>query len=498
MPRPQVNLDPASRELRERFARITADLRVRDGFPAGVCAEAEATAVRPLSLPDRDETAVPFCTIDPPGALDLDQALHIERRGRGYRVRYAVAHLPSFVRPEGAVDAEATRRGETIYLPGGRVPLLPPALSEDAASLLPYRERPAYVWDMHVDSAGEGTSVQVYPAMVRSVDRFDYSQVQEMVDRGTRDHRILLLKEVGLLRIAREAARGGASLPLPSQQVSLRADGHYYVHFRPPLPAEDWNAQLSLLTGMAAARLMLRARIGLLRTMPRASRRSVGKLRRAAHALGVPWTREMSYGTFLRGLDRTDPRHLALIHEAAALFRGAGYTAFDGCLPARPRHAAVASPYAHVTAPLRRLGDRYCLELCASISAGVRVPDWVRHTLPALPATLGRSAQRAGAIHRACVSAAEAAVLAPFTGQDFAAVIVDDGRGSRLAGHTVEVQLLDHPVIAPAAGIGTAGERVSVVLESADVATSTVRFRIADRAIAGHGAADRAIAARAG
>ena len=72
----------------------------------------------------------------------------------------------------------------------------------------------------------------------------------------------------------------------------------------------------------------------------------------------------MPYGDFVRGLDRANPRHLALIHEATALFRGAGYTAFDGEPPAQREHAAVAAPYAHVTAPLRRLVDRFGLVVC--------------------------------------------------------------------------------------------------------------------------------------
>lgn len=484
MPRHQVSVDAAGRELHERFAQIRAELKVPEEFPEAVAAEARAVADRPLTLPDRDESHLPFCTIDPPGSMDLDQALHIEREPRGYRVRYALAHLPSFVAPGGAIDTEARTRGETIYAPDTRVPLHPVVLSEGAASLLPDMVRPAYVWDMHIDSAGEGTRVEVYEALVRSTDRFDYAHVQQLLDGGTTDERLLLLREVGLLRIAREAARGGASLPLPNQEVELGEDGHYHVSFRPPVPCEDYNAQISLMTGMAAAQLMLRAGLGLLRTMPPASRRSLTRLRHAAHALGVPWQQDQSYGVFLRSLDRTNPHHLALIHEATMLFRGAGYTAFDGAPPQHREHAAVASTYAHVTAPLRRLGDRFCLALCASISAGQPVPDWVRGALPGLPAILSRADQLAGAVANACVGATEAALLRPMLGQRLGAVVVDDGTedepGRQAPRRTVEVQLVDEAVVARADGWAAAGERVDVLLERADVATSTVRFRIPD------------------
>src|SRR5690349_18483644 len=76
--------------LAARFAAIRTELAVPGDFPPDVQAEAVAVASSPMAPPSRDETAVPFLTIDPPGSKDLDQALHIERQGTGYRVRYAI------------------------------------------------------------------------------------------------------------------------------------------------------------------------------------------------------------------------------------------------------------------------------------------------------------------------------------------------------------------------------------------------------------------------
>ena len=114
-------------------------------FPAEVRAEAEASARSPR-LPDLDRTDLPFVTIDPETARDLDQALHIERDGDGYVVHYAIADVAAFVTPGGAVDAEAHRRGETLYGLDAKVPLHPKAISEAAASLLPDGPRPALLW----------------------------------------------------------------------------------------------------------------------------------------------------------------------------------------------------------------------------------------------------------------------------------------------------------------------------------------------------------------
>ena len=117
--------------------------------------------------------------------------------------------------------------------------------------------RPAFVWDMTLAADGEGTAVEVYRAMVRSVRRYDYEQVQKEVDAGTAEECLVLLKEVGEKRVLLERQRGGATLPMPEQEVEEDEDGGFRISFRPLLAAEDWNAQISLLTGMGAADLML-------------------------------------------------------------------------------------------------------------------------------------------------------------------------------------------------------------------------------------------------
>ncbi|MEI2764128.1 MAG: RNB domain-containing ribonuclease [Dermatophilaceae bacterium] len=458
--------------LLRRFDDIRARLGVPDGFPEDVLAEAgrvAESAPRPL----RDETGVPFWTLDPLGSLDLDQAMALQRAGEGYRVRYAIADVPAFVRPDGAIDAEARRRGQTIYLPDRRAPLHPAALSEGAASLLPSQDRPAYVWDLALDASGQVRATQVYRALVRSHDRLDYTAVQRALDAGSGDERFVLLREIGQARQALELARGGASLPMPEQQVHEQADGSFVTAFRPPLAAEDWNAQISLMTGMAAAEQMIRAGVGILRTMPAPDPGAVDRFRRQAKALGVPWPTGQRYGQFLRSLDRTDPRQLALIHEATALFRGAGYTPFDGAAPAQAQHAAVAAPYAHVTAPLRRLVDRFALVVCEAVSSGAPVPQWARSALPMLPQIMAESDRRASAVDRACTDAVEAATLSPHVGARLTGTVVDVNRqGSAV------VQLADPAVLSAAAGSARPGDPVTVLVQSADVAAGTVSLRI--------------------
>jgi exoribonuclease R len=457
--------------LAERFEAIRDEFDVPKEFPADVVAEA-MQAAGSADLPTTDATDIPFITLDPPTSMDLDQAMHIERQGDGYRVRYAIADVPAFVRPDGAIDAESRRRGQTIYCPDKRVQLHPKEISEGAASLLPDQVRPAFVWDMILTADGEGVEVNVARAMVRSVRRYDYLEVQRLVDDGSADEVLLLLREVGEKRIALEAKRGGATLPMPEQEVAEDGKGGFTVSFRPLLASEDWNAQISLLTGMGAADLMLRGKVGILRTMPDPNPRDLKRFRRQAAAAGVPWPEHLAYGEFLRTLDRTNPRHLALIHEATTLFRGAGYTHFTDSVPEQPNHSAVANPYAHVTAPLRRLVDRFGLVVCEALSAGEEVPAWVLEALPTIPEVMKTSDRRAGGVERGCTDAVEAAELRSHVGSTVEGVVVDQNEKG------VVVQLIDFAVVAKATGRADEGATVQVRVDAAEIETGTLALSI--------------------
>lgn len=122
---------------------------------------------------------------------------------------------------------------------------------------------------------------------------------------------------------------------------------------------------------MAAARLMLDAGVGLLRTLPPADPEDVASVRRSALALGVAWPEGRPHGEVISELDPAVGAHAALLTLATRLLRGAGYTAFDSRAPDQPLHSAVAAPYAHCTAPLRRLADRHVSEVCLAINGGV-------------------------------------------------------------------------------------------------------------------------------
>ena len=465
----------SSSTLRTGIDVIQAEMKVSAEFPADVEKAAAEAAANPR-LPDLDLTDLPFVTLDPESAMDLDQAMYLERAADGFVVHYAIADLSAFITPGDPIDVEANRRGETLYGADSKVPLHPKAISEAAGSLLPDQVRPALVWRINVDSSGEGTDVTLERALVKSRAKLSYAAVQADLDAGTADEMFTILRELGELRLAREAARGGVSLPLPEQEI-VDEEGKWRLEFRTMLPVEGWNAQISLLTGFAAASLMVYARVGLLRTLPPVDPRDIQRLHRTARALKIEWPAEVLYPDFIRSLDASLANHAAMVVACTRLLRGSGYVGFNGELPEQAQHSALASEYAHVTAPLRRLVDRYALEICVALCAGEDVPDWVLTRLDDLPDTMRESGRRANQYENAVLNLVEAAVLAPRLGESFPGVIVEaDERDERRG----EVTISDPAIEAVVSGSGPlpVGQDVTVKLTTADVASRKVAFTL--------------------
>ncbi|MGW0712374.1 RNB domain-containing ribonuclease [Streptomyces sp. NPDC002643] len=529
MPRRHLRVTGAAEApLRTALRALRGELRVPDAFPLQVLVDAEHAAHAPR-LPSYDATDIPFFTIDPPTATDLDQAMHLSRRpgksarpangsaggsssgpvggpGRGgYRVRYAIADVAAFVTPGTALDAEAHHRVMTLYFPDAKVPLHPACLSEGAASLLPDHTRPAVLWTLDLDADGRTVSVDVRRALVRSRAKLDYAAVQKDIDTGTAEEPLALLKEIGQLRERLETERGGISLNVPEQEIVERAAPSgsdpmyetptyetplhetptyetYGLAYHAPLPAEAWNAQISLLTGMAAAELMLAHGTGVLRTLPAAPDGAVGRLRRTAEALRIDWPHHVSYAQLIRSLDPHDPHHAAFLQECTTLLRGARYTVFrDGRLPAITTHSAVAAPYAHCTAPLRRLVDRYSSELCLAAVAGTPPPDWVLAALDTLPEEMAEGSRRAGRVERECVDIVEAALLRDRVGETFDGWVVEVEEDEPAVGTVqLETPAVIGEVVASGAESGGGrlplGERLRVRLTRAEPGVAKVRF----------------------
>jgi exoribonuclease R len=231
------------------------------------------------------------------------------------------------------------------------------------------------------------------------------------------------------------------------------------------LPDEDWNAEISLLAGMTAAGIMIDRNVGLLRTMDGPDDYRVRRLREAARALGVHWPDDEPFERFVQRLHPSRPPEAAVLEEAHEVMGRAGYVFFDGSPPEGSEHAGVGAHYAHTTAPLRRLADRYVLELL------VDEPD--RDALSQLPEVMAEAGGLAARVERAAVDLMETRLLENRVGERFTAIALEnDKRGT-------VIRITDPPVRArlhadPPPREGTV---VDVELVRADPASRSLEFR---------------------
>lgn len=456
-----VRLDDVDAALSQGLGDIRRRFDVPAGFPAEVMAEADRVTSSTPSADGTDRTDVDFVTLDPVGSTDLDQAFTIESAGSDLILRYAIADVGAFVQPGGAIDAEAWRRGVTLYLPDGRAGLHPPQLAEGAASLLAGVDRPAVVFVVRVDSGGAVHLDGAERAVVRSRAQLAYATVET--------HQLPAEFEELARRIeAAEAARGADRVDMPEQEV-VRHDGAFSLRFRPRRAVERQGAAMSLATNMAVADALFAAGTGLFRTMPAVDERGERRLRLTARAFGFDWPKGVPLTRFEPMLDRDDPRTSAF---QLAIRRASGKASYE---PFRagvvPWHAAVAATYTHATAPLRRLADRFVVEAAVSVAAGRPIEPWVAEAFETVPAVMDAATSRASQIDRAALDLAEAVVLAGREGELFEAVVTDeDDRGAR-------IQLLDPAVVARVdARRVDPGDEIRVRLVRADPAKGRIEF----------------------
>ena len=444
------------------LAAIRAEAGVPGEFPPEVVAAAEEVATRVPGAAHVDRTSVEYATLDPATATDLDQAFAAEQAGDDIILHYAIADVGFFVDPDSVLDRTAWERGGTVYLPDGKVPLYPPALSEGAASLLPTGPRPAVVFTVRIDAAGGSRLDGAERAVIRSRHKLAYEDVDMSALRPT-------FAELARRIVAAEDRRGAPRVEFPEQVLELTEKG-WQLRFDARLESEDGNAGMSLATNMAVADALHAAKTGLFRVMPDVPERAIRRLRYTAEAFGLDWPAGVSLARFQRSLPANDQRSAAFLLAVRRAGGGASYRPYvDG---EKPWHAAMAAPYAHATAPLRRLADRYVVEAALAVANGDPVPEHVAAALPELPRVMAQSDERGNRVDNAVHNLAEAVLLAGREGELFDGTIVDEDR------HGPVMQIAEPAILTRVhATRVNPGDQIRVRLVAADVAARTVQFQ---------------------
>ena len=129
-----------------------------------------------------DLTGVDLVTIDGDDSKDFDDAVWAEKSPLGFNLIVAIADVSFYVRPGSALDREARRRGNSVYLPNMVIPMLPEKLSNNLCSLMPGKPRAAIACLMSIDREGRLLSYEFKRAVIRSAARLTYRQVQDAID----------------------------------------------------------------------------------------------------------------------------------------------------------------------------------------------------------------------------------------------------------------------------------------------------------------------------
>lgn len=234
---------------------------LRTVFPAEVVEAARAAASRGFRREGRtDLTQLTMVTVDGPRTKEIDDGLSLETLPGG-RVRLGVhiADPAAFVLPGDPVDTEAFARTLTHYLPDMRLTMLPDALSEGAASLLPGEDRPALSFLVTVDPGGEVVFTEALRSVVRSRARLDYDAADWTIESGEGPYQDLLsgLSETAATLEACRVGAGAVRILAHEVEVRVDPDGRVVLERQGPTAARRLVSEAMVVAGATAARLCI-------------------------------------------------------------------------------------------------------------------------------------------------------------------------------------------------------------------------------------------------
>jgi len=464
--------EQAQRAISFGFATIIDQFKLPSAFPSNVLDDAnEAIAPkngsgRPAWCENRrDVTHLPLVTLDPASSTDLDQAFCLDRDGENLVLHYALADVGAFVRIGSAIETEAFERGVTIYGLAEKIPLYPKCISQSAASLLPDGPRPAVLVTVAVSPSGA--------LQLRGVERVVCQSQAKLAYDSVDMSKLPYLEEFARRMWMDEQARGAVRVEFPKQEVIVdeTAPGGVRLDLLPRKPSESVNATLSLAANMALGSLMKEAGVGLFRVMDDPEPRAVNALRRAAHALGIGWLESESLRDLQRQMDPSNLTHQRFLLEARRAGGRASYAEFSQ--KKAPWHSAIAATYGHATAPMRRLADRYVLDLACLLVNSEPVPAWLSERIANLPAVMARCEGKSASVDRAVIDLLEAVSLQHRIGEVLEAEVVDADAGM--------VQTRDSAIRSRATKLPAVknGDIVRVRIDVADPLTRRVRLSVA-------------------
>ena len=206
-----------------------------ESFAPEIIDEAERAAAKLSDEAEKhrlDLTRECIYTIDPFDAKDHDDAVGVEETADGFRLGVHIADVSYYVDTGSALDVEAFNRGNSVYLPGTVIPMIPEVLSNDICSLKPNRRRLSHSVLMDFDRQGKMLKWKLADTIINSKAKLSYEEVQDLFDGKDMPDRIKrvadnlrLARKLALLLSRRRFAEGSLDFDLPEAKIILGKDG---------------------------------------------------------------------------------------------------------------------------------------------------------------------------------------------------------------------------------------------------------------------------------
>jgi ribonuclease R len=491
-------------------------------FPAEALAQAERA--RPAEAAGRaDLRALDLVTIDDEDARDFDDAVFAEPdpdrdNAGGWHLVVAIADVAHYVRPGDAIDREARRRGNSVYLPDTVVPMLPEALSNDLCSLRPGEDRACLAAHLWIDSSGKTLRHRFERALMRSAARLTYRAVQAAADgrgggpaAGPAEPVIVPLCGAFRCLLGARRRRGTLDFDLPERRVLF--DTHGAVTGIEPRPRYDSHRlieEFMIAANVAAAETLVARRAPcMFRNHDQPPLDKLEALREYLASLGyrLARSRHVTPGSFNHIIDkaRGTPEEETV---ALTVLRAQAQAEYG---PHNIGHFGLNLPrYAHFTSPIRRYADLLVhRSLIASLGLGAGgLPAGSEAEFDEVGAAISATERRAATAERDALDRFATRFLAERVGAAFAARITGVTRFGlfvELAGTGAQglvpmrefAEYMNHDaprhrlVGSESGRVYSLGEAVTVTLREADTVTGLLRFEL-------EGPADPGASARRG
>jgi ribonuclease R len=343
---------------------VIAKYGLRAEFPEEVLEEAEAI---PLAIPEeelrrrQDFRVLRVFTIDGVDAKDFDDAIHIERLPKGYRVGVHIADVSFYVKEGSLLDQEAFLRGTSVYLPGRVLPMLPERLSNGVCSLRPHEDRLVLSVLVDLGEDLEVKRVRFAEGVIRSVARLTYTEVEAFAEGfGLPEEHAFLAEDLRLLldltQRMREKRLKAGSLDFSFPEVKVEVEGGTLRLIPQAEPrARSLIEELMLLANrLVAEHLVKRGLPGLFRVHEEPLEEAYGKLRQALQRLGYTLPEKVSAKALQKVLleAKGRPEEPVVANLVLRSLRLARYA------PENLGHFGLAMEhYLHFTSPIRRYPD---------------------------------------------------------------------------------------------------------------------------------------------